>query len=393
MDYKQVNVKEKTIIEKIIHIYRLFWTIVFIKIFKYDIVSKNFIHKLLDFTLFDKVDRFFFPKYVTYYCIINTNIVKHILSSHRNTYPLSGSKSLTALENLAKNTLGIHDCTSIFTCNEEKTIMYHKLIIDRMANTIYLSNIIDDELKKFDENNYERIESKVLINELVCNIFTRLFFGKTYERFGETSVKFNKYIYDVATGFEKRPITDVYPDISKHYKSTIEDICENSEMSSEYYNNLNDNEKKIFVFIMLFAGQETTSAFIEYALFHAIKDQVDIHNKNIINYVKYCFTNFKPARGVARCVTTHCNIDFLGSIILYPGDILGLILTDTLKFGYGKHKCPGRHLAINEITKIITHLFTKYDMEFENKNEELLIKKSITNIIENSYVIKLNKKH
>ena len=38
-----------------------------------------------------------------------------------------------------------------------------------------------------------------------------------------------------------------------------------------------------------------------------------------------------------------------------------------LIFGYGKHSCPGRFFASNEIKVIVIHMLLKYDWEFTDQ--------------------------
>jgi cytochrome P450 len=48
---------------------------------------------------------------------------------------------------------------------------------------------------------------------------------------------------------------------------------------------------------------------------------------------------------------------------------------DYLGFGYGKHACPGRFLAANEIKVALCHLLLKYDFQFvdgESRPEPLV---------------------
>lgn len=37
---------------------------------------------------------------------------------------------------------------------------------------------------------------------------------------------------------------------------------------------------------------------------------------------------------------------------------------DHISFGHGKHACPGRFFASNEIKILLVHLLTKYDFKF-----------------------------
>ncbi len=37
---------------------------------------------------------------------------------------------------------------------------------------------------------------------------------------------------------------------------------------------------------------------------------------------------------------------------------------DSMAFGYGRHACPGRFFAANEIKMIMVYLLTKYNFEF-----------------------------
>ncbi|KAI6042740.1 cytochrome P450 [Pisolithus marmoratus] len=40
---------------------------------------------------------------------------------------------------------------------------------------------------------------------------------------------------------------------------------------------------------------------------------------------------------------------------------------DYLSFGYGKHICPGRYLAANELKTMLAHILTSYDVKFEDR--------------------------
>jgi cytochrome P450 len=40
---------------------------------------------------------------------------------------------------------------------------------------------------------------------------------------------------------------------------------------------------------------------------------------------------------------------------------------DYLLFGYGKHACPGRFFAVNELKIILSHLVLNYDVKYEKE--------------------------
>ncbi|KAI6042748.1 cytochrome P450 [Pisolithus marmoratus] len=43
------------------------------------------------------------------------------------------------------------------------------------------------------------------------------------------------------------------------------------------------------------------------------------------------------------------------------------VTQDFLPFGYGKHACPGRFLAANELKIMLAHILTSYDVKFEDR--------------------------
>jgi len=40
--------------------------------------------------------------------------------------------------------------------------------------------------------------------------------------------------------------------------------------------------------------------------------------------------------------------------------------SDYVIFGYGRHICPGRHFAVNEIKALVCHVLMNYDLKFAN---------------------------
>jgi len=335
----------------------------------------------------------FFRKQFTLY--IFRDYKKSILSYHRNTPDfISGGRGLTGLVNIGKAILfedgvKIDPNDSILTCDSEWTKIYHNLI-SSTSNNVNIKNIIEETLKSSisDLKDPENVDSKNFVNTFVCNVFTKIFFGRVFNGFGVASSQLNSYIYKLAIGDTTSKLD---PAQKTFYRDIVEQICQ-LDFVKDKYKDMSPIQLKLFIFVMLFAGQETTSAFIEYALYQLAKYELSTSEDE---FIRECFEEFKPARGVARTIEkdmivefkTGNNVDF--TLGLNKGDVISVLLDDSTIFSYGKNSCPGKTLATNEISTFFHYINQNYHVELVDREATLQIANGITSFIGNSYGVRL----
>lgn len=379
-----------TVLSSILHFWRTIVTLFFFKVLKHDFINnKSSIQKILDFTFFSDEDysSFYYPK-VKYYQIKDPMLGKELLKMHRNHPDVYvGNKSMRSLLDFAKKLFDVDDDispdSSIFTCSSDMTILYHEMIAKFMnneQNKVIIMNVIDQMFKNKKADLFCE-DSKEFVDEYVSKVFTTIFFGVEYKDFGCYTNKLNTFIIDNRINFIKKKIPD---DIRLFFKNFVAKIeADNPDL----FPNLSDVERRIMIFNLLFAGLETTSNFLTYAMWKLCRMTQDERAGLIVrDFIDSVFGEFMPAFAIGRTIAHDCTMVYNEKKIdLDAGQSTGVKLYPSMKFGYGPHKCPGRKLAMLEIEMLLDYVVKNYSVS--TKCERLEKRYAITQLVTTRYTI------
>lgn len=284
------------------------------------------------------------------------------------------------------------------TCEKEHVKPYRNLLLKNLSqaaiktNNSMISETIDSVLKKWEEKS----KSGGIINSteetmlFTSSIITKMAFGSdnSSSEIAKSINFLNRYVVNKFLNQVTDEDQHKYHASLKTLKEAIESVLTpNRDLPIFRGVELTRQQKKAMIFVLYFAGQETTASLLNYILWQLAKDpkkQAELRTgEDIRKFFLQSLKDLNPAYGVARLLKTDtcfeytlegqttphkvimlkdeyvvANIHALAKKVLEIDDY-----NDWHAFGYKKHRCPGDHLAREEIIQFLTALLKNYTIE------------------------------
>lgn len=167
------------------------------------------------------------------------------------------------------------------------------------------------------------------------------------------------------------------------FGKTINHILEREDIPLFRGSDLTIAQKKSMIFILLFAGQETTASLLSYILWKLASNPVlqELLNRKIVEdrteidrLFDQSLKEFNASYGIPRLIKVDTcleytlrgetvprkHIFFKGESISVRIDKLAQAADEWFPFGRGPHLCPGQKLAETEIKEFVLEYLKKY---------------------------------
>lgn len=369
-----------------------------------------------------------------------TEILKVFFKEHRNDKMFQPPRSIMMFQQLVSDSFPDSKFTSddvMFTCGKKMTETYRHLILQKMSGNQKIDSlpIIKEERQKL----LNQWETKCSLGQTVnattdlrvfsSSIITRMLLGNTNQtsELAEAVNFINFYIaetifksgisriidsvtYLLGYKTETDQLKDRYDDALKVFNKAVNEILQNKSIPLfENDQLLTLAQKQALIFIIFFAGQETTASLITYAISVLAKDpelqsqlRRDIENNSqtvLHNFFERCLREFPPAYGISRKLKTDVCMEYTMrngvslKKIFFKDEVLTVFLFDrqgklnvsekkesaenkhTYYFGGGPHRCPGEALARTEFREMISGLLLNYHLSTPQTEENKLLGK------------------
>lgn len=331
------------------------------------------------------------------YIIDDKILMEALFSPHRNGEVFVNQSSFSILFDMLSEIFPDDNFNKedfMFTCTEENTKKYRDLLHSLLKQNRMkeytpdiqskATEMLQDWLDTCQKGN--SINSTEQTRLFASTIITQVMFGedKSSKQIAEDINFVNYFIVQKLIRNVKAEHITKFKQATKSFRSTIEEVLQKTTLPLDTANKLSLAQKKAMIFVLLFAGQETTAALLNYTLWDLAKNpelQEKIRDpKELDLYFNVVFNKFNPAFGVGRRLKVDTCLEYklegdsqTRKVIMYKGETvsariqsLAKTVTDYtsynqwLPFGYGAHRCPGDQLAIHEIKIFIRQLVEKY---------------------------------
>lgn len=235
--------------------------------------------------------------------------------------------------------------------------------------------------------------------------FTKLIFGAEFasKELAEAINAINEYLPKEIITYLTQSEKDQYALAKKNLRSIIDSITNSSETSLFQGFDLTPEQKKALIFILLFAGQETTAALLTHMIWRLASDQelqqklYEDHSQHTMDrdpslcaptiietFYAESLKIFPPAFNVPRtldedvCLEYHVKGEVANRTrVYYKGENIAVDIEKLAKsilnapenkpsnwfaFGAGPHSCPGEKLAEAEICHLLLELIKKFKL-------------------------------
>lgn len=391
--------------------------------------SQSYLQQLSDYVSLsmDYKDRNFlstFPNFFSTYHFIEdqSKVGIALIKHHRNDNLFQTSMGMQQIFKLIDEDVFPKDIftenDSILNCDLEHSEMYHTLL-----RTMLSEKVIEDYVPTIEKLATKSLEEMAKMNRPIdivmesrkyaSNIFTTLLFGRKYysEPLAKAVDFINTYVLKKALGSillseeDKAEAKKSFALLAK----TIEELLSQKELPLfGKDSSLTISQKKAMLFIMLFAGQETTAALLSYItwqlalhpnMFELLRLAVEKSNeeeasKIIENFFTESMRQFQPAHAFSRVLQKDACLeyqlegeDFMRKRYFFEKETISLNVkqmanhfsespgnkvNDWFGFGGGKHLCPGMKLAKREICEFIKLLVTTCTLSSTQKEAKIV---------------------
>lgn len=352
----------------------------------------------------------------------NKEVFKAFLSHYRSDEIFENSMSMKKLLEIIRKTFPDDKFTPedfMFTCSAEQTKIYrallHKMLNGKKIKEFapLIQKNVQVTLKEWNSRceNGEQINITLETRLFTSKIITQLMFAddETSQKITRSIDFINYYIVKSIVSFYM-PAKDeeLFKDALVTFREAVDKIlCSESIPLFEEKNNLSLSQKKALIFILFFAGQDTTASLLTHVLHElAINpDAQECLRKEIINsthknvqqivginrFFNRSIKEFTPAYGIGRYLKEDTCFEFqleneteMRKRIFFKGETVAIRIhrladytlneeasnyRNWFPFGFGPHSCPGEKLAREEIMLFLQELVLNYTIETEQKGD------------------------
>lgn len=327
-----------------------------------------------------------------------SKILETFFGNHRNEGFFKCSRSMELLFKIAGDIFPETKFSKedfILTCSSPKTKKYKNLILHKLVgpNKLDPKPIIQEEARELlinwnKRSETEEINASMDIRAFTSRILTRLLLGNSQhaQELSEAINFINYYIVKAVTKQVTVKDKESYLTVLKTFNAAVNSVLSSKEIPLfEDSIDLTLAEKQAMIFMLFFAGQETTASLISYGLWLLGNNSdlaiqlVNIDENSIHNFFKLCIHDFPPAYGVSRSLAKNLCLEYklegdsdYKRKIMLENDFLSVYIMDRHEkqysysnqdrfyFGGGPHKCPGETLAKNEFIEFFKIFINEY---------------------------------
>lgn len=361
----------------------------------------------------------FVQKFFTFigdrYYVDDKKILDAFFAHHRNDEVFGTQSSLLMIYKLIQQIFPKDQISQedfILTCTKHKTKIYHDLLYCLLNRTTVQQSapMIQETVEKTLKDWHQRCQQGGTINAteetrlFTSSVVTQLMFGTdTASKEIAESINFMngyilKQIVKKATDADRKTFEN---SLSAFRKATESILARKDVPLFNQANDLTIAQKKALIFVLFFAGQETTAALLNYMLWQIAlkpdlqrdlhecieKEAKQHHSEALKNYFNNAFRVFNPAYGVGRMLKEDTCLEYkvkgedtARKVILYKGKsvsaYISVLAAKVLEpknynawhaFGAKVHRCPGDQLAVQEILQFIATLVANYTIDTQQK--------------------------
>lgn len=334
----------------------------------------------------------------------STKAMKAIFSHHRNRDLLANNLSMNKLYEFCTKVFPDDQITKddfMLTCSPEKTKEYRSLL-----HTLLKGAKIKDfapEIREITESTLnawsaesEAINATIETRIHTTQIITRLMFET--DASGVEIAQAIDFMNAFITKTILRQVTAEdeakFQNSLSVFRSKVDEVLNNEStpiLAQE--NTLTLAQKKVLIFTIFFAGQETTASLLAWILYRLASDsklQEDLKDPMLAEHVDPAdslfnqeIAHFTPAFAVGRKLAQDACIEYqlkgetaTRKLVLFKDEIISASIwreaqnklasyntsncNEWLPFGYGPHSCPGEALAKTIVTCFVRELLSNY---------------------------------
>lgn len=306
----------------------------------------------------------------------------------------------------------------MFTCAPEHTKRYRDLLepfLKQEAINDFIPEIQETASEFIEEwAKNELIDVSLETRQYASRIITSLMFnnGTVSAVISESVNYINNYIVKSIMGVTEEEKA-LYQKSLKDFRKAVTIILKQDKIPLFEGQEISESEKKAMIFILFFAGQETTSSLLTYILFQLALDQklqntlysslrsvnderfenLKNRSRKINSFFLEMLRKFPPVYGTGRrCDNEVCLVyklrdeDIQRKTIIREDDILVPLMIKLAEnpewrcfpFGDGVNACPGRALAFYEVSELILKLIEGYTIHTNQNENEVKISAKVT---------------
>jgi cytochrome P450 len=338
----------------------------------------------------------------------STKAMKALLAHHRNKDIFANSMSMSKLFQFCQRVFPEEQITEddfMLTCSPEKTKEYRSLLHTLLKGTNI--NAFADEIAKTSESTLHEWSEKESVNATIetrvhtTKIITKLMFGEdsSGSEIAQAIDFINLFIMKTVLKQVKPEDEAKFQEAIGVFRNKVEEVLKKDSAPIFAQDNaLSQAQKKVLIFTIFFAGQETTASLMAWILHklsttpqlqQELQDQLKEHEPNSreqIELIEQFFSieigHFTPAFGTGRKLAQDVCIEYQlegesqqRKLVIPKGEIIAarmwkhaeqkLATNETnyhewLPFGYGPHSCPGETLAKKIVVLLLLDLLSNY---------------------------------
>lgn len=354
--------------------------------------------------------------------LIDPVVVKELFKHHRKEEGLfSDTRTMEEIFKILQEVFPkdkFDKNSMMFTCSPEHTKRFRDLLepfLNQEAIKDYIPKIQEtaaEFIEKWDKEGVIDISFGTRL--YASRILTSLMFNnETVSAVIAESVNYiNYYIIKSIMGVTEEE-KELYQKSLKDFNKAVTLILKQKKVPLFEGQEISETEKKAMIFILFFAGQETTSSLLTYILFQLALDQKlqnELYNnlrevndekfeklknrsRKINSFFLEMIRKFPPVYGTGRkCENEVCLLyklqdeDCERKTIIQEDDILVPLMIKLAEnpawrcfpFGDGVNACPGRALAFYEISELVLKLIEGYTIHTHQKENEVKISAKVT---------------
>lgn len=333
----------------------------------------------------------------------STKAMRAVLAHHRNDELFVNNRSMTQMFELSKKIFPDDNLSKddfMLTCSPEQTAKYrdllHAILKDVKPFTESIDTAVNQTLAAWEKRCEEggeinaSQEMRLFTSRVICEIM----FGddSACSKITEAIDFMNNYIYKTILRQVTKDDEDRFRDTIASFREAVDTVLQKAEIPLfREKHDLSTAQMKMLIFMIFFAGQETTASLLAWILKELGRSpeeqQLARANPERLNAIFHReIGNFPPAFGIGRTLRKDVCIEYqlkgegqVRTLVIPKGQTLGAGIKKQaelelasgsdrlnshrwLPFGSGAHHCPGEKLAKLEIERFLKALLANYQI-------------------------------